>query len=396
MELFALQRLPQVLDVVAAHDPEHAERTQALGAKAHGTRMCLRRVVHPADPGDVARVPERVDRLGADAEAVHERVRWGLGPAHRGHGGQASIVYLRAETLPALLRVMRTISPRVVSSLALFILAACGAATSASVREESSAPDVARTRVDLLERVNAERASKGLAPLEADPMLDRIALAHSEDMRDAHFVGHDSPTTGTPADRVERAGLGRMAVLENVARGIDTEALWTSFQTLSQRENMLNAQSTHTGIGIAIERTEDGWLLLATQVFVQLAREIDVAAAPAKVRAIVDEARRKRSLATLRGDPKLDEVATQAAREFFEGPSSEADIVGRANQRLAPLGATYRKVGTVTALVRVLEESVGLEPSLDAEAKALGIGVAQGERAGAGPHAIAVVLIWAK
>lgn len=291
---------------------------------------------------------------------------------------------------------MRTISPRVVSSLALFILAACGAATSASVREESSAPDVARTRVDLLERVNAERASKGLAPLEADPMLDRIALAHSEDMRDAHFVGHDSPTTGTPADRVERAGLGRMAVLENVARGIDTEALWTSFQTLSQRENMLNAQSTHTGIGIAIERTEDGWLLLATQVFVQLAREIDVAAAPAKVRAIVDEARRKRSLATLRGDPKLDEVATQAAREFFEGPSSEADIVGRANQRLAPLGATYRKVGTVTALVRVLEESVGLEPSLDAEAKALGIGVAQGERAGAGPHAIAVVLIWAK
>lgn len=293
---------------------------------------------------------------------------------------------------------MRTPCLRFVSGSALILLAACGASTSASVREDTSAPDVTRARVDLLERLNAERASKGLAPLEADPVLDRIALAHSEDMRDAHFVGHDSPTTGTPADRVERAGLGRMAVLENVARGVDTEALWTSFQTISQRDNMRNPQSTHTGIGIAIERTEDGgWLLLATQVFVQLAREIDVAAAPARVRAIVDEARRKRAVGALRGDPKLDEVADQAAREFFEMPNaSEADIVGRANQRLAPLGATYRKVGTVTALVRVLEESAGLEPSLDAEAKALGIGVAQGERAGAGPHAIAVVLIWAK
>lgn len=250
---------------------------------------------------------------------------------------------------------------------------------------------------DLLARVNEERAHHGLPPLIQDATLDRIAFAHSEDMRDARFVGHDSPRSGSPADRVERAGLGRAAVLENVARGIDTEALWTSFQTISQRQNMRDAQSTHTGIGIAVGRGDAASLLFATQIFVQLAREIDVARAPAEVRAIVDGARRKRGLAVARQDVKLDEVAAQAAREFFATPASnEAEIVARANQKLASLGGTYRKVGTVTALMRALEESAGLEPSLDEGVAALGVGVAQGDHATAGKNAISVVLIWAK
>jgi hypothetical protein len=165
---------------------------------------------------------------------------------------------------------------------------------------------------------------------------------------------------------------------------------------VSQRDNMRNPQSTHRGLGIAVEPGDEA-LLYATQIFVQLAREIDVAAAPARVLALLGEARQGRGLPALRSDARLDEVAQAAAREFFLEPTpTDAQIVQRANQRLAPLGATSREVGTVTGVVRTLEEATALEPSLDLEAKAIGIGVAQGHRADAGPHAIAVVVIWAR
>ncbi len=281
--------------------------------------------------------------------------------------------------------------------ISLTVLVACGAAAGSTTRVGAKPVDVAVVRVSLIDRANAERAQRGLAPLEVDATLDAIALRHSEDMRDAKFVGHDSPTTGTPADRVEHAGLGRMLVLENVARGVDAEALWTSFSTVSQRDNMRNPQPTHSGLGIAVEHGEQGVLLFATQVFVQFAREIDVAAAPAKVRVFVDQARRARGLGALLSDARLGEAAETAAKEFFSDPaSSESDIVARTNQRLAAVGDTYRTAGTVTGIVRVLDEAAALEPSLDDGARVIGVGVAQGTRADTGPHAIAVVLVWAK
>ena len=45
---------------------------------------------------------------------------------------------------------------------------------------------------------------------------------------------------------------------------------------------------------------------------------------------------------------------------------------------------------------RALDDAAALEPSIDATARAVGVGVAQGNRADTGPNTIGVVVIWAR
>ncbi len=65
-------------------------------------------------------------------------------------------------------------------------------------------PEQAEAR--MLELLNTERRSKGLGPLLADAELRSVALGHSTDMSEHGFVGHVSPTTGSPEDRARVAG----------------------------------------------------------------------------------------------------------------------------------------------------------------------------------------------
>src|SRR5262249_43226099 len=65
---------------------------------------------------------------------------------------------------------------------------------------ESASESEAITR--LLELINADRKRQGLAEIAAHDALARVARAHSEDMAAHDFVGHTSPTTGNPEDRI--------------------------------------------------------------------------------------------------------------------------------------------------------------------------------------------------
>ena len=56
-----------------------------------------------------------------------------------------------------------------------------------------------------------------LAPLIRDPLLDEVARGHCLDMRRRDFVGHRSPSTGGPADRLKAAYEG--AVVSRNADG---------------------------------------------------------------------------------------------------------------------------------------------------------------------------------
>ena len=57
--------------------------------------------------------------------------------------------------------------------------------------------------VEFIQRVNAERVSRGLNALIVDPLLVRIARGHSQEMCDRNYFDHHSPTAGqvTPMDR---------------------------------------------------------------------------------------------------------------------------------------------------------------------------------------------------
>ena len=120
------------------------------------------------------------------------------------------------------------------------------------------------------ELVNAERQARGRGPLVWDGSLTRMARYHSENMARAGFFSH-----------VDRDGLdltGRAAVIgisgwqalgENIAynQGYEDPTAFAVERWMisdKHRENILNGQFTHAGIGIA--RSSDGRVFF-TQVF---------------------------------------------------------------------------------------------------------------------------------
>jgi uncharacterized protein YkwD len=130
------------------------------------------------------------------------------------------------------------------------------------------APAVGRTTEDgearMLVLLNAARAKAGQRALAPDAELRAIALGHSEDMARAHFVGHVSPTTGGPEDRIKKAGVWVTGGGENISRASNAEAAHQDLMNSpGHRANMLSPMFTHVGIAIV----PDGEQILATLVF---------------------------------------------------------------------------------------------------------------------------------
>lgn len=131
---------------------------------------------------------------------------------------------------------------------------------------------------EMLARINAMRAAQNLAPLVRHDALDAVARAHSRDMAQANALSHVSDTTGTPADRVRRAGVSATTIAENVALHRTTaEAHEALIASEAHRANMLSPDVTHVGLGAL--RTERG--VYVTQVFAAIAPAApEVAQAP--------------------------------------------------------------------------------------------------------------------
>ena len=121
----------------------------------------------------------------------------------------------------------------------------------------------------ILALVQRDRRTAGLSPLRADPRLAALSRAHSEDMRDARFVGHVSPGAGGPAERARRSGVKAAVLLENVARAYTPEDIQQSLlESPGHRENILDPRVTHLGVGVALGQSVVGRReLWVTQTF---------------------------------------------------------------------------------------------------------------------------------
>ena len=121
----------------------------------------------------------------------------------------------------------------------------------------------------LLALVNRDRRTAGLPPLIADPALAAVARAHSQDMLANGFVGHISPTTGGPDERVKRAGIPFRHLAENVGRNSSVEELELGLMgSPGHRSAILDGQSIHVGIGVAIATpTPNEVVIYGTQLF---------------------------------------------------------------------------------------------------------------------------------
>jgi uncharacterized protein YkwD len=178
----------------------------------------------------------------------------------------------------------------------------------------------AEAEARMLVLLNAARARAGLRPVAADGELRAVALGHAQDMARAHFVGHVSPTTGTPEDRLKRAGPRVTAAGENIslASGPD-EAHEDLMNSPGHRANMLSPVFTHVGIAVVPQ----GEQILATLVFGRRPEPVGAWTAARAIDAIA-AVRKARHLEPAAIDPSLRVAAEAGAAAFSRGGTKAA------------------------------------------------------------------------
>ena len=106
---------------------------------------------------------------------------------------------------------------------------------------------------EVIDLVNAQRASQGLHPLSADNNLATAARDHSEDMGSQDYFSHTSLDGRTVPDRISDAGYSYNTYGENIAAGYQTpEAVIDGWMSSSgHRANILNPNFCDIGVGYA-------------------------------------------------------------------------------------------------------------------------------------------------
>ena len=134
--------------------------------------------------------------------------------------------------------------------------------------EEEPVRDLRAMESETERAVNRVRVRHGLRALVSDPVLVRVARAHSEDMVRRHYFDHEDKDGHRVGDRVTAAGIAWHKVSENLAMnaGMDDpveRAVEGWMDSPGHRHNILDSAVTHTGVGIA----EDDGGYTFTQVF---------------------------------------------------------------------------------------------------------------------------------
>jgi uncharacterized protein YkwD len=228
--------------------------------------------------------------------------------------------------------------------------------------------------------LNIDRARAGLPALAWDAHLADVARAHSADMQAHNFFGHVSPSTGTPGDRVKRAKIDVLVVLENVARAATAgEAERGLMNSPGHRANIVNKDVTRVGIGVVA--TENGGQrdLLVTQLFIKPPAVFN-AHTVEELHSQIAAAREAHHLTPLGRDAKLQGLADDAAHELARGKLTTGDVGMRINSELD--GVHWTSARSVVAIVasptQVIEALHGLIN--DGSGTHYGLGIAPGKR----------------
>lgn len=107
----------------------------------------------------------------------------------------------------------------------------------------------------MINLVNQERQKAGIAPLQVDLELSRVARIKSQDMRDRGYFSHTSPTYGSPFEMMKSFGITYRTAGENIAKHYSVEGAHAGLMNSDgHRRNILNPSFTHIGIGIVDNR----------------------------------------------------------------------------------------------------------------------------------------------
>jgi hypothetical protein len=146
-------------------------------------------------------------------------------------------------------------------------------------------------------------------------------------MAEHEFVGHVSPTTGTPQDRLQRSGLLIADGAENIAQAPTPESAHDGLmESPAHRSAMLGATYTHVGIA-AVEHNEG---LIVTMLF---ARRPDPAKLPrdaAQVEAALLALRAARGVPRPAVDPIYRIAAQRGVQAYLKASNPTADVAMKA------------------------------------------------------------------
>ena len=115
------------------------------------------------------------------------------------------------------------------------------------------APLISPILLEMLDRVNAERSARGLAPMSFDNRLILAAQRHSDDQASRGQMSHTGGDGSTLAVRIDRIGYSWSRLGENVAYGFpDAASVVAAWMTSpGHRANILSA-NTQFGLGLAL------------------------------------------------------------------------------------------------------------------------------------------------
>jgi uncharacterized protein YkwD len=145
-----------------------------------------------------------------------------------------------------------------------------GAVVASADGEGPDRPNETRIERLVAERANAERRERGLDPLAYDRTLARVGGAHSGDMRERGFVGHENPDGEGLRERYAAFGLdcpGGENVYHSPTGGLarSPEALaehvvaaWMDSE--GHREAILKERFTRQGVGVAVGPDGGVWV----------------------------------------------------------------------------------------------------------------------------------------
>jgi uncharacterized protein YkwD len=287
------------------------------------------------------------------------------------------------------------LGPTVVANFPVYVGVPPRTELTATTDEASTSGSPAAIQEKLFELIQADRERIGRKPLKAMAELDAVALAHSQDMRDAGFVGHTSRTTGSAAERVKRAGVRVAMVLENVGRGYSAEGVHRGLMdSPGHRQNILSPDISHVGIGVVEVAEGEGRAYLVTEVFTQLPEPLgDLDDARDELIELLAQKRKANGLKDARHDEKMSELCAAAAREFFASGAEERPLIEALSRKAAGSKLAYERLGALMMVVSSIQQASEVAALLDPKAKGIGVGIAQGTRSDTAENAIAVVVL---
>lgn len=135
----------------------------------------------------------------------------------------------------------------------------------ASTADDYTTHSLTAQEEKLLNFVNSDRVSRGLAPLVHDPALSRVARIKAEDMYRGNYFAHESPTYGSMRQMLTRFGVSFRGAGENIARHATVEKAQAALlSSEGHRRNILSPNWERLGVGVCLDANG---FVYAVQVF---------------------------------------------------------------------------------------------------------------------------------